>query len=477
MSFRSANPNDFFAIGHKLAASDAEFSASVGTARTAQRVVCVSDRVVRAASGSPARRGTLTSGVAYLSMSTLSPSPLPPRGITYGMRHIALTTAGFAGLTLLFGAQHAALQAAIGLPVDWGGVLLAQSIHWGVWMLLFPVLLFCVGRYRLDLDHRPRRVLLWILIGAGLSIAQAGIVSAVPAPESTTSIGSTIGALIGRRVIQIHAPGVNEATLGRRAWRHRAIGTLAPNLLVFALLVGVLHAVLYYRDLRTRRIRETELEARLARAELKVLRAQLQPHFLFNTLHTVSSLMVDDVPGARRVLASLGELLRLSIDSTSRQEISLRDELEFVARYVDIQRARFGDRLDVHVDVAEESYDALVPNLILQPLVENAIRHGIEPHSRTGNVWISARCAADGATLTLTVRDDGLTAPDSPPAANGATSPRTGTGLANMSARLTQLYGTRHAFRAGRGESGFEVVLSFPFRTGDERSATLERPS
>ena len=411
-------------------------------------------------------------------MSTLSPPPAPPSGgINYGMRHLALTVAGFAGLTLLFGAQHAALQAAIGLPVNWGGVLLAQSIHWGVWMLLFPVLLFCVGRYRLDLDHRPRRVLLWIVIGAGLSIAQAGIVSAVPAPEGVTSGTATIGLLNGRRVIQMHVPEVNGAILGRRAWRHRAIGTLAPNLLVFALLVGVLHAVLYYRDLRTRRIRETELEARLARAELNVLRAQLQPHFLFNTLHTVSSLMVDDAPGARRVLASLGELLRLSIDSTSRQEITLRDELEFVARYVDIQRARFGDRLDVHVDVPVDAYDALVPNLILQPLVENAIRHGIEPHSRTGKVWITARRDADGATLTLGVRDDGLTALDSLPATNGASPRRAGTGLANMSARLTQLYGAKHAFKAEHGASGFEVVVSFPFRTGDERSANSERQS
>src|SRR3954467_11868887 len=112
-------------------------------------------------------------------MSMLSSSlPSSVRVINYGMRHVALTIAGFAGLTLLFGAQHAALQSAIGLPVDWGGVLLAQSVHWGVWMLLFPVLLFCVGRYRLDLDHRPRRVLVWIVIGVGLSIAQAGIVSA-----------------------------------------------------------------------------------------------------------------------------------------------------------------------------------------------------------------------------------------------------------------------------------------------------------
>src|SRR6476646_3905821 len=139
-------------------------------------------------------------------MSTLSPPPAPPSGgINYGMRHLALTVAGFAGLTLLFGAQHAALQAAIGLPVNWGGVLLAQSIHCGVGMLLFPVVLFCVGRYRLDLDHRPRRVLLWIVIGAGLSIAQAGIVSAVRAPQGITSSTTTLGSLNGRTVVQIHA--------------------------------------------------------------------------------------------------------------------------------------------------------------------------------------------------------------------------------------------------------------------------------
>jgi len=411
-------------------------------------------------------------------MSTPSPSSPPAlRRSTVSIRHVALTIAGFAGLTLLFGAQHAALQAAVGLPVDWSGVLVAQSIHWGVWMLLFPVLLFCVRRYRLDLDHRPQRVLLWLVIGAGLSIAQAGMVSAVPSSSGVITNGTTIGSFGGRRFIQIHASPASDLALGQRGWRHRAIATLAPNFLVFTLLVGVLHAVLYYRDLRTRRARETELEARLARAELTVLRAQLQPHFLFNTLHTVSSLMVDDVPGARRVLASLGELLRLSIDSTSRQEIPLRDELEFVARYVDIQRARFRDRLEVHVDVPADVYEALVPNLILQPLVENAIRHGIEPHSRAGHIWISAARANGGATLTLSVRDDGLAEVRPAHSTNGGGARRAGTGLPNLGARLTQLYGPQHAFSAGRGTSGFEVFVSFPFRNGDARTTSLERPA
>ena len=176
------------------------------------------------------------------------------------------------------------------------------------------------------------------------------------------------------------------------------------NMIIFLMIVGAFHAALYYRDLRARQLREADLEARLARAELNVLRMQLQPHFFFNALHTVSSLMISDVPTAQRVISSLGDLLRSSIDHTARQEIPLREELAFVERYVDVQKARFRDRLDVHVDVPDDLLDALVPSLVLQPLVENAIRHGVEVDKRGGSISIVA--SRVGASIALTVRDD-----------------------------------------------------------------------
>jgi len=125
------------------------------------------------------------------------------------------------------------------------------------------------------------------------------------------------------------------------------VSTFGFNMIIYLMIVGAFHAALYYRDLRARQLREVDLAARLARSELNVLRMQLQPHFFFNALHTVSSLMLTDVPTAHRVITALGDLLRSSIDHTAHQEITLREELTFVRRYVDIQHARFRNRLDV----------------------------------------------------------------------------------------------------------------------------------
>jgi len=238
-------------------------------------------------------------------------------------------------------------------------------------------------------------------------------------------------------------------------------GSFGWNLITFSMIAGVFHAVLYYNDLRARQVREADLEARLARSELNVLRMQLQPHFFFNALHTVSALMVSDVPTAHRVLAALSDLLRSSLDHTAQQEITLRDELAFVNRYVEIQRARFRDRLTVEIDVAESALDAMVPSLVLQPLVDNAIRHGIEAYRRRGQIWIRA-VREDGA-LVLTVRDN---ASPEHTATAMSTLPRRapGIGLINLEARLTQLYGGAHAFSAARDTQGcFAVTMRIPY--------------
>jgi LytS/YehU family sensor histidine kinase len=190
---------------------------------------------------------------------------------------------------------------------------------------------------------------------------------------------------------------------------------------------------------------------------------QLQPHFLFNALHTVSSLMLTDVPTAQHVVSALGDLLRASLEHTARQEVPLGDELSFVERYLDIQRARFRQRLQVDVDVADVLRTALVPSLVLQPLVENAIRHGIEPSSEGARMRIAAR--RDGEQIVLTVENDGP--PNGRGAADAGAAPgRAGVGLANVEARLAQLYGSAHAFRAGwNGDGHFTVTLTLPYHT------------
>ena len=211
-----------------------------------------------------------------------------------------------------------------------------------------------------------------------------------------------------------------------------------------------------------------QLEARLARAQLQSLRLQLHPHFLFNTLNTVNALIGTDRHAAERVISGLSELLRMSLSSASEQEVSLARELELLAHYIEIQQIRFQDRLTVSFRIDPDARYALVPNLMLQPLVENAIRHGIAPRAAPGTVVVTA--ARRGTRLELSVIDDGVG--ERPRAEH-----RDGVGLGNTRARLLSLYGSDHRFEAG-GEpgGGFAVRIELPYRTdaGSKESSRRE---
>jgi len=199
------------------------------------------------------------------------------------------------------------------------------------------------------------------------------------------------------------------------------------------------------------------LEARLARAQLQSLRLQLHPHFLFNTLNTINALIGTDRRAAERVISGLSELLRMSLTSASEQEVTLARELELLAHYIEIQQIRFQDRLKVRFQIDADARFALVPNLVLQPLVENAIRHGIAPRAAPGHVSVSAR--RRGERLEMSVVDDGVG--ESP-----STEHRDGVGLGNTRARLLSLYGADHRFEAGSPPGGgFAVAIEIPYRT------------
>ena len=200
-----------------------------------------------------------------------------------------------------------------------------------------------------------------------------------------------------------------------------------------------------------------QLEARLARAQLQSLRLQLHPHFLFNTLNTINALIGTDRRAAERVISGLSELLRMSLSSASEQEVTLARELELLAHYIEIQQIRFQDRLTVRFQIDPEARSALVPNLMLQPLVENAIRHGIAPRAAPGHVVVTARRKGD--RLELSVVDDGV-------GETAGTEHRDGVGLGNTRARLLSLYGTDHRFEAGTPSTGgFLVTVEIPYRT------------
>ena len=231
------------------------------------------------------------------------------------------------------------------------------------------------------------------------------------------------------------------------------------------LLLAVAGAVATYATLWQERLAQdysrasherADLEAKLAQAQLESLKLQLHPHFLFNTLNTITALINTDARAAERVVSALSELLRLSLRTAPEPEVPLERELEVLEHYIGIQRVRFKDRLTVAFDIDPAARRALVPTLILQPLVENAIRHGIAPRAAPGRVVIAAR-QADGR-LELRVSDDGV-------GCAAASPPREGIGLGNARARLRSLYGGAHRFEVGgRPDGGFAVSIDIPFR-------------
>jgi LytS/YehU family sensor histidine kinase len=225
-------------------------------------------------------------------------------------------------------------------------------------------------------------------------------------------------------------------------------------LLTYWLLVGLRHAADYYNKYKDRELKATQLEARLAQAQLQVLKMQLQPHFLFNTLHAISALVHKDVEAADRMITRLSEFLRLTLESVGMQEIELKGELESLDKYLEIEQVRFGDRLTVVRSIDPETLDLLVPNLILQPLVENAVRHSVAPRAAGGRIEIRARRKGD--SLLLEVEDDGPGLPSAPVVE--------GVGLANTRARLEQLYGSAQSMELAP-DRGFRVKLSLPART------------
>ena len=240
----------------------------------------------------------------------------------------------------------------------------------------------------------------------------------------------------------------------------RIPGSLGSDLLIYSGVIGICYALDYYRKYREREIVTTRLEAQLAQAQLDALRMQLHPHFLFNTLNSIVGLVRDNKNHAAvNMLVGLSDLLRHTLEYSTRQEVELREELNFIKLYLSIQEMRFSDRLHIEFDIDPATTKAMVPNLILQPLTENALRHGIARSADSGVVGITS--AAENGHLRLIVYDNGAGLPD-----NWQLNGSTGIGLANTSARLQQLYDDNHQFDIrNRHGGGVEVVIVMPLRT------------
>jgi two-component sensor histidine kinase len=221
----------------------------------------------------------------------------------------------------------------------------------------------------------------------------------------------------------------------------------------FCCLVLGFHAWQYADQTRLRTLREERLQARLAQAELQVLKMQLQPHFLFNTLNTIYHLIPRDSVLAQQMITRLSDLLRLSLDHVSTNVIAFHRELEFLNSYLEIEKTRFKERLRVQMEIEPDTLDAAVPNMLLQPLVENALRHGIARKAEGGKIYVSA-CKA-GPRVVIQVRDDGGTPP---PQTNSP-----GIGVANTRSRLAQLYGDDFRFDIVTWAKGTRVILDIPY--------------
>jgi two-component system LytT family sensor kinase len=345
---------------------------------------------------------------------------------------------GFGFWTLIglsFAFQFYISSAKAGLEVTWRQAVSYALGDWYVFAVLSIPVVWLARRFDFESGNRARSFA--VHLPASLLFSLAYMV---------------LRALVGR--------WQSEASFAE-AFQPLLVKTWHFNLLIYWVIVAVSFAFDYYRKYRERELRAVELEKQLAQAKLQALQMQLNPHFLFNTLHSISSLMHQDTEAADRMMVRLSDLLRAALDSSDTQEVTLGQELEILQLYLGIEQIRFGNRLTVNLDIAPDTLDARVPNLILQPLVENAICHGIEPHAKPGHIELRAR-RADGV-LTLEVCDNGGGLPKDVPN-------REGIGLTNTRARLRTFYGEAHGFElCDAPGSGLLVRLTFPFRTKDPR--------
>src|SRR3954470_23658489 len=314
-----------------------------------------------------------------------------------------------------------------------GHLLVLNFVYWYVPAALAPAIISLGTRYQFDRSRWQLPVLVHL------------------AGALTYSVVHT-AAILATRWILMPAPS--------RGWWHSVqieyLTQLDWMFMTYLFLLGLAHALAYRRESEMFALDSAHLETRLVEAQLQSLQRQLHPHFLFNTLNTISGLMRTDVNGADRMMDRLGDLLRMTLHSSGIQEVPLNEELEMLQTYLDIEQTRFGKRLSVTLQIEAETLSAQVPNLFLQPLVENAIRHGIAPHTRPGRITVEA--SRQGAQLRLRVRDSGDGLPD-----DRLTLLNQGVGLANTRARLKHLYQANHDFVFSNVDGGFCVTVTIPF--------------
>lgn len=320
-------------------------------------------------------------------------------------------------------------------PVSWDYALKTNLSFYYIWACIAPLVLWLGRRFRFE----PGSKLTSLCVHLPTSLAL-----------------STLQLLIAEIVVQSFNPEPLHLYEAFQAIQRTFVVYFHINFLTYWAILGIGYGTDYYRKFRDREVRAAQLQTQLTQAQLQALKMQLHPHFLFNTFNTISSLMHRNVDAADRMLARLGDLLRYSLHNVGVQEVSLREELDFLKQYLEIEQTRFENRLKVKLSVESDVLDLNVPNLILQPLVENAVHYAVATRASGGCIEISARRVR--GQLHLSVADDG---PGVPPDFTLAS--HEGVGLRTSRERLQQLYGDRQQFTvANRAPKGLEVSIIMP---------------
>ncbi len=360
--------------------------------------------------------------------------PRSPRAV-----RILAIAAAWTLFGLYSGVQTHYRSALFGHPYSWHSALYFELMYTWIWAALTPGVLWLAREFPFPSVRWARNALAHIV---GM-------------------FGSTIVSKLLWDVLVWPPNNFFDKGISTHSVLKSIVGGLDTGTMLYCVVVLSSYAHHYYRQFQQEKVQASELHRQFTNAQLQALKMQLHPHFLFNALHTISGLVHEDPCAAERMIARLSEFLRLSLEDSGVQQVILNEELRFVNIYLDIERVRFDDRLHVEFVIDPETRHCLVPNLLLQPLVENSIRHGISHRVSGGRIVISA--GRQDMRLLISVSDNG-------PGTNlTAFEPvREGVGLSNTRARLRQLYGERQQVTLCRPSSGgLEVRILIPFETAE----------
>ncbi len=321
---------------------------------------------------------------------------------------------------------------------SWGNALAYASAYSCLWALLTPLILSLAKRFPLSSRRWPLHSVLHVFGAAGFAVV------------TKICLDALAGMTLPHAYPLLSGDGAHQPLLS----------ALGYGFVLYWVVLLITQAVVLLHRYNLERLKRWELQAELVNAELQTLKMQLKPHFLFNVLNSISELIHQDPKAADRAIAKLGELLRVSLNSDSSQEVMLGQELELLDRYTEIQKIRFGNALTISVNAERETLNALVPSLVLQPIVENAIRHGVANRAEGGRIEITSKLQAD--RLVLCVADNGGGLP-------GGGALKEGTGLRSTRRRLERLYGRNHKLHLNNRAEGAEARIEIPYRIKESK--------